>query len=143
MTTKLKNKILTTVERLKHVPNGKNKHFSFIVHRNKILSIGWNNCWKTHPIAQLCKYRFDSIHSELDAYLRYQASIQTLRDSCLINVRINRFGDIGYAAPCEKCMKWVPKIGFRKIYFSDGNGSFLSICGFRYSNSFKNKMDIF
>jgi len=124
MNQKLKNKITRLSKDLKDVPNGQCRHISFIVQRNNIVSIGFNNYHKTHPAAKDLNYRFGAIHSELDAYLRVRWDIEDFSKYDLINVRINRFSKIKMSMPCHCCLPFVIKLGFRRIWYSDWNGNF-------------------
>lgn len=123
---KLKDKIITLTHDLKHLPDGRNRHFTFIVKRNRILSIGWNST-KTHPRANKYKYRFDAIHSELSAVLKFKGNLSDLRDCVLINSRINSLGIIGYAKPCKFCLDWLGNLNFRKIYYSSHEGKIVKL----------------
>ena len=66
--------------------------------KNKIVSIGWNNNYRTHPLAKRYGYRFDSIHSEMSAILRYEGNPKDLRDKLLSNmlrhVMLESFGRV-------------------------------------------------
>src|SRR5687768_2503603 len=98
MNKKLKEKILKKTREMRLVPTGRNKHLTFVTKRNSILSVGWNDT-KTHPKAAEYGYRFDAIHSELSAILRFRGRIFDLKGCTLINTRINSLGNIGYSKP--------------------------------------------
>jgi hypothetical protein len=86
---------ITRIERLTNIalptalsiPRPK-KHVSIIVRKNEVVAVGTNN-FRTHPKAKELGYRFDEVHSELDALLRYKGPKDNLK---LINYRFNRFG---------------------------------------------------
>jgi tRNA(Arg) A34 adenosine deaminase TadA len=121
------SQIIDITKSLKDLPYGKNRHFSFITRGNKIISFGYNNSWKTHPIAKICNYRFDSIHSELAALLKFKLhyrGLDFLKKCSLVNTRINRFGDFCMSRPCVNCLKWISLIKFKDIYYTKGNGDF-------------------
>jgi deoxycytidylate deaminase len=124
MTEKLKNKLLAITRELKSVPNGRNKHFSFILHRNRILSVGWNDYWTSHPESKRLGCRFDAIHSELSAVLRYRGPANKLRKCILVNTRVNVFDEIGMSRPCEFCQKLINEVSFRQVWFTDLTGNF-------------------
>ncbi len=93
------------------------KHVSIIVRKNEIVSIGTNN-FRTHPKAKELGYRFDEVHSELDALLRYRGPKDNLK---LINFRYNRFGDMRISKPCCKCLPWCVAL-FDDIWYTTNSG---------------------
>tara|TARA_R100000700_G_C3074427_1_gene83027 strand:+ start:19 stop:393 length:375 start_codon:yes stop_codon:yes gene_type:complete len=93
------------------------KHVSVIVRKNEIVSVGTNN-FRTHPKAKELGYRFDEVHSELDALLRYKGPKDNLK---LFNYRFNRFGDMRMSKPCCKCLPWCLAL-FDKIWYSTNEG---------------------
>ena len=103
------------------------KHFSFILVNSKILAVGINHPFKTHPIAMKCGYRFDSIHSELAAVtqLRHKINFQKCR---LVNIRLSssslKYGKpiLRMSRPCILCIKWILLMNFKQIYYSTNEG---------------------
>ena len=100
-----------------------NKHISLILHRDLVVSIGYNQR-KTHPLAKKYKYRFADQHSELSAYvnlpkpLRYNDKSPKL---VLFNIRFNRFNQMRISQPCAICTGWCTGI-FKKIYYTTPGG---------------------
>lgn len=93
------------------------KHVSVIVRKNEVVSIGTNN-FRTHPLAKKYGYRFEEVHSELDALLRYKGEKNNLT---LVNFRYNRFGDMRMSKPCCLCLPWCNAI-FDAIWYTTNNG---------------------
>ena len=93
------------------------KHVSIIIRKNEIVSIGTNN-FRTHPMAKKLGYRFDEVHSELDALLRYKGPKDNLK---LINYRFNRFGNMRMSKPCCKCLPWCLAL-FDELWYSTDSG---------------------
>ena len=93
------------------------KHVSLIVRKNEIVSVGTNN-FRTHPLAKKYGYRFDEVHSELDALLRYKGSKDNLK---LVNFRFNRFEDMRMSKPCCKCLPWCVAL-FDEVWYTTNNG---------------------
>ena len=93
------------------------KHVSIIVRKNEIVSVGTNN-FRTHPKAKELGYRFDEVHSELDALLRYRGPKDNL---VLVNYRFNRFGDMRMSKPCCNCLVWCEAL-FDDIWYSTNDG---------------------
>ena len=94
------------------------KHVSIIFSGNRIISVGINQ-HKSHPKAKEIGYRFDEVHSELDALLkcRQRKNIE------LFNFRFNRFGEQRISRPCCLCAPWCKMI-FNKIYFTNDTYSY-------------------
>ena len=93
------------------------KHVSLIVRKNEIVSVGTNN-FRTHPLAKKYGYRFDEVHSELDALLRYKGPKDNL---VLVNYRFNRFGDMRMSKPCCFCLPWCSAV-FDEMWYSTNEG---------------------
>jgi len=93
------------------------KHVSLIVRKNEIVSVGTNH-FRTHPLAKKYGYRFDEVHSELDALLRYKGPKDNL---VLVNYRFNRFGDMRMSKPCCNCLVWCEAL-FDDIWYSTNDG---------------------
>lgn len=92
------------------------KHTSLIIRRGKIVSVGTNK-FRTHPLAKKYGYRFDEVHSELDALLRYNGPKDGL---ILVNARFNRFREMRFSRPCANCLKWCLAIFYEVWYSTDG-----------------------
>lgn len=91
------------------------KHFSFIIRKSKILSIGWNS-GQPHPKAFELKYKYGCVHSELSAILKGRAN-----DYCgceMLNIRVNIFDEIGHSKPCNTCQNVLKMFGFSKCWYS-------------------------
>ncbi len=96
------------------------KHVSLIIRKGQVVSLG-TNTRRTHPMAKKLGYRFDEVHSELDALLRYKGPKDGLT---LVNYRMNQFGDLRMSKPCCLCLPWCSAI-FDKIYYSSREGMHL------------------
>jgi hypothetical protein len=96
------------------------KHVSLILDKKgNMLSFG-QNAARTHPLAAQYGYRFNEVHSELDAYLKIPRSLRT-SDLILVNYRFNRFGNLRMSRPCSKCLPWCKAI-FRHIVYTTDEG---------------------
>ena len=125
MTTQTKyNYLIDLARSLYDKPVGQNKHFTFILRRNKILSIGFNNYRKSHPLIKKYSSKEDVIylHSEFDAINRFPHKPAELSRCTLVNVRLNRFGKVGQAKPCDLCSKLLYNMGINKIYWTNKKG---------------------
>ena len=99
-------------------PNSKYKHFSFIVYENIIFSIGFNNTTKTHPLAHKYGHRFASTHSEINALAKFPYAIRHLRKYDMVNIRLNKKGDIRLSKPCMPCQNLLVTFAIHNIYYS-------------------------
>lgn len=94
-------------------------HFSFVLRKNKIVSIGEEKRHKTHTLADELGYKYPTIHSELDAYTKIP---KNNRDGLvLVNTRVSPTGRLGMSRPCVYCMGWVVEV-FDEIYFTNQDG---------------------
>ena len=98
-----------------NIPRQK-RHCSLIVCKNEIIAVGTNS-FKTHPQAKRLGYRYDEMHSELDAYVKASGK----KNLHLYNFRFNRFGEMRIARPCKICMPWCMAV-FDIIFFSTRDG---------------------
>ena len=93
------------------------KHVSIIIRKNEIVSVGTNN-FRTHPEAKKLGYRFEEVHSELDALLKYKGPKDNLK---LFNFRFNRFADMRMSKPCRLCLSWCKAV-FDEIWYTTNEG---------------------
>ena len=101
------------------VPRTK-KHVSLITTRKgAILAYGTNQL-RTHPLAKQYGYRYDEVHSELDALLKLPKGADR-NDLVLLNFRFNRFGDMRISKPCCLCLPWCQAV-FSDIFYSTDEG---------------------
>lgn len=125
MNKKTEKRIVDISQKLFHIPDGKNKHFSFILNKNKIVSFGCNDGYKTHPKAKKLNYRFCAIHSELSAVLKYRGKNKNFSNLTLVNIRINYERKLDMAKPCPRCQELIESLGFAKVFYTDYNGEFI------------------
>jgi hypothetical protein len=100
------------------------KHFSFILIRNKVVCMGWNIGFKTHPLAHKMGHRYDSIHSELHCIKKFPYPPATLSRCKLFNVRVNRKGKVRLSKPCPFCQKLLGTFNFKEIWYTLDGGEF-------------------
>lgn len=96
------------------------KHVSFICDKSKIVCVGINKPFKTHPLAYKYLYRYSNIHSELDAILAFPYAIKTLPRYQLYNVRIRNSHTVGLSKPCQKCQKLLFDFRLTNIFYTTG-----------------------
>jgi len=107
------------------------RHASFIIYKDKIMSIGINNPNKTHPNNLKFGYRnkrnepineIIGIHSELAAVIKFGR--QTLQDLDIVNTRIDRNNMLVLAKPCIGCQDMLKQLGINRIFFSNNQSRF-------------------
>ena len=115
---------ITRIERLTNIAlptalsiSRPKKHVSIIVRKNEVVAVGTNN-FRTHPKAKEYGYRFDEVHSELDALLRYRGLKDNLK---LFNFRFNRFAEMRISKPCRLCLPWCEAV-FDEIWYTTNEG---------------------
>lgn len=110
------------------------RHFSFVLNKKKIVSIGINQR-KTHP-TNLKNRKFsiktgedfsDQKHtcSEFNAIIKLKnmTNINTKRCT-LINVRYDRNKKLAFASPCMSCKSLLTFFEFKNVFFTDDKGNY-------------------
>jgi deoxycytidylate deaminase len=126
------NKIVEVTYALinKHNADLRCRHFSFIMDRNRIISIGMNSI-KTHP--KNLKYNYvnknkENISEIVGTHSELNAVIKLGEEDCskltLINTRINRNNLLDNSAPCHGCSDMIHHLNFKNVYFSNVKGAF-------------------
>lgn len=101
----------------------KHRHFTFIMRRNAIIAFGYNQVFKSHPIANKFLHRFSDVHSELAAILQFPYPIVDLKKYQMINMRIRRDnGKLGMAKPCSNCIKMLSFFDIKSIIYTNREG---------------------
>lgn len=90
------------------------------------------NSHKTHPRNLRYGYRSKrqskagwtvGTHSEMSAVLKMDG--EDCRGLTLVNTRVNRRGRLDYSRPCEGCTDLIRSLGFREVYHTARDGSFV------------------
>jgi len=115
----------------KHNADLRCRHFSFILDRNRIISIGMNST-KTHPMNLKYNYinknkeKISDIvgtHSELNAVIKL--GIEDCSKLTLVNTRINRNDLLDHSAPCNGCSDMIKQLNFKNVYHTDSQADFV------------------
>jgi deoxycytidylate deaminase len=88
-----------------------------IFNHGRILGVGWNNPYKTHPKSNT-PYR--TIHAEFAAALDCEKG--KIRGSNIYVHRLLRNGNPALAKPCKHCLAMLKGYGLQNIFFSTLNG---------------------
>lgn len=110
------------------------QHFSFVYHKNRLISIGRNNA-KTHPInlrnPRIARDGSNVSHikttcSELNAILKLKRTSNINFGYCnMINIRLDKNRDIGNSCPCNSCSSLLSYHAFKSVFFTDESGGFV------------------
>jgi hypothetical protein len=112
--------LLSILELAKSFADDTRTHLSFILSKNKIVSIGQENREKTHPRAVQLGYMYPTIHSELDAFNRLSKSRRSDK-LILVNTRVSPTKKLGMSKPCRYCMPWVQTL-FEEVWYTNQDG---------------------
>jgi len=98
-------------------------HYTFVVQDNKIIEWGRNN--KGMPAIhygyhdRICDPNYGpKTHSEIDAYKKAKGLLNKSKKFEIINVRLNRNGDLRESKPCQCCYNIMRDLGCNKFYYS-------------------------
>jgi len=96
-------------------------HFTFIVQNNKMVCWGTNN--EGIPPIHLgynerISFGKPKIHSEYNAYRKARGILQPNNSFEVINIRLNRNGEMRQSMPCSCCYNFLSAVGCSSCYFS-------------------------
>jgi hypothetical protein len=103
---------------------GRGLHFSFILNRNKVLCMGFAQAFKTNPMANKYGHRFNAIHSELHAILRFPFPPRELRNCTMVNIRFLRDGSLSISRPCGPCQRLLADFEMGEVWYTNRAGKF-------------------
>lgn len=117
------NRFVQLATALLHKPESSFKHFSFIVKGTRIYSVGWNST--TKPGAMIDGHRFiyprGGAHSEADS-ISNLSDLNICRKGTMVNIRLNKRGQLRNSRPCYICQKIIESVGFNRVYYSTDSG---------------------
>ncbi len=97
-----------------HIPKSHFKHYSFLINKSKVISIGFND---VNRPSKLVTYRLGGRHSEADS-LSGLRDLNIIRKCHMINIRLNSKGELRNSCPCPTCLEFLTKMGIKKIFYS-------------------------
>lgn len=98
-------------------------HYSFIVQGNKIIEWGMNNA-KTPPIHHGYQSRMKNLdfsaktHAEPEAFRKARGLLDLRKPFDMINIRLNKAGELRISKPCVCCYNLLKSLGCHKFYYS-------------------------
>jgi deoxycytidylate deaminase len=113
--------IKTAFANIHRCSNGQSRHVSIVARRNKIICVGVNNEFTTHPLSQS---HARTIHSELHAIVKFPYIARELYKYTLFNIRIDRHNRICNSRPCKPCQNLLAAYAIGRVYYTDAEGIF-------------------
>jgi deoxycytidylate deaminase len=98
---------------------GKYRLGAVLARRKKVVSIGWNHMYKSHPAMMRILRNIDwtpGLHAEVKSCLG--VAMSELRGAEMYVGRILRNGNPAMARPCGLCQSFLREVGIRKVYYS-------------------------
>lgn len=114
MNQRFLNRLIRFARPLSYELDGRFRHVSLVTYKKEIMSIGVNSN-KTHPKAKEAGYRYECLHSEMDAFLKLPD--RNIKGLELVNFRFNKRGELRNSCPCKYCMGWCLPF-FKEIWYS-------------------------
>lgn len=114
----------------KHPTDQRCRHFSFVMHKNRIIAVGVNSP-KTHPInlrhnfvnkRNIPIHDLVGTHSELNAVIKL--GINECDGLVMVNTRVNRRNEIDFSMPCCGCKSFLKTLNFKQILYTNKCGEF-------------------
>jgi len=100
------------------------RHYSFLCLKNKVVSTGMNNKWRTDPLASRFGHRFNATHSEIAVLKQLDMPWRLLPHFTMINVRLNKNLEVMLAKPCKNCQNMLEWFEVGLVLYSNNNGGF-------------------
>ena len=95
-------------------------HYSFVVQSGKVVEWGMNREGK--PPSFLGFDKHSKLHAEVVAYRKARGLLDKLVPFQLINVRINRSGELRNSYPCPCCLGYLETLNCSEVWFSTNAG---------------------
>ena len=99
-------------------------HYSFAVVDGSVVVVGTNKS-AVPPVHFGYNSRVPEpkIHSELDAYRKLRKCVSISKtDWELVNVRVNRSGEMKKSKPCSVCAEWLQSVGCKGVTYTTESG---------------------
>ena len=95
-------------------------HFSFVIQNNQIMEWGTNRGEGATPLIGYPEY--SKLHSEARAYFKARGLLERGKNFEVINIRLNKRGDVRISRPCKCCSSFLKFLGCRTVWFTTLNG---------------------
>ena len=129
MNRRLSEVVVRLSRNLFDLTNGQHwRHYSFLIRKNAIHSIGWNQPWKTHPLCKRFGHKFSCIHSEVHCVTKLDVPVNKLYKYTMVNVRLDKNGLVRMSKPCGHCQDLLLAFNVGEVWYSTNNGDFAQLC---------------
>jgi len=99
-------------------------HYSFVVQNNKVIEMGVNRQGSVPKHYGYQKHKM--IHAEVDAYKKARGILSDGGFE-VVNIRLNRRGDLRESCPCPECFHLMREFGCTRFHFSTNPGIFATM----------------
>lgn len=113
----LKLKHFQLAQRLSRKSCYHHKVGAVVVKKNKVLGVGYNKPYKTHPRST---NKYNTIHAELDAILDCSRDELLGADIYVFREGSNQAPRL--AKPCIHCHQLLKEVGISTVFYSDNDG---------------------
>ena len=104
----------------RHPEWGRFMHYSFVIEGNKLVAWATN---RAGPPQRRLGYRPSSKrHAEPAAWAKARGLLEGKGRLEVVNIRLNRLGDMRISAPCACCHSFLSVVGVEKVWFTTDAG---------------------
>lgn len=125
----MKRKILRTCLRMarQYLPkhpnfNYKSIHYSFVIQNNKIVEWAVNKGTECDYIIKMGYPEYSNMHSEVAAWKKACGLIDRRRPFQMVNIRLNKYGQMRKSKPCPCCKSFLRSLGCSKVIYTNELG---------------------
>lgn len=128
MNGRLLDRLVTkSIELIDKPVSARSKHFSYIIKKNRIMSIGWNLSTKTHPLAKKFGNRFSRIHAETMAVRKFPYPPELLKECCMVNLRLGKKNKLLLSKPCSFCYRLLEHMELKSVMYTNNESKFITL----------------
>jgi hypothetical protein len=125
----MKKKILEACLRIArtHLPNHSEyqsgfMHYTFVIQNKKIIKWATNNGVKCDLAPKLGYPKHSKIHSEPAAWKKAKGLVNRRRPFQIINIRLNRKGQMRNSKPCWYCACFLDSLNCNEVWYTTNLG---------------------
>ena len=93
---------------------------ALIFNKKAVISTGHNYAKKSvKHLLPIFQKRKNAVHAEVDSIIKAKTD---LKGMSMLVIRLNAYGGLALARPCNYCMTYIDHVGIKNIYYSNRNG---------------------